>query len=222
MSARTLPATFFLVVALLLPPPACGQDPGSREEEARTLASAETESMEAWAVGRLAGLDEAAPTREFLMERAWALYLLAVPREEEVAETQELLRGLRATLPDSSRLRPVAEALTGAVQVVRAKHAFWPPNKLKHLRRGLGTLDALVLDHPQDPAIRYLRLVSSYYLPFFLAREETVREDFQALARILAVDGGAIPSEIRPRVVSFVIQEGDLAPEERAGLEGLF
>ncbi len=113
---------------------------------------------------------------------------------------------------------PAIEAYEAAFVVLRAKHAFWPLKKMKYLRSGLPKLDALVASHPVEVEIRYLRLLSCYYLPRFLGRDETVDQDFKALADLLPNAQAAYPSRLYYDMVQFVATNSDLSLEERAEL----
>lgn len=211
----------FWALLALLPIPVSGQASSGSSDQARAIPAAGVEYLESWANRRLQESDPDATDTPTRVERLWALYFLAVQEESHVEPAQEALRSLRTEASDAPDALQMVEALAGAIQVIRAKHAFWPPSKLKHLRRGLEALDRLVQARPREPAIRYLRLVSCYYLPFFLEREESVEEDFQALVRLLPAGPGAFPPSLFPGVVTFVLQEWEMTPGERAELEAL-
>jgi hypothetical protein len=110
-------------------------------------------------------------------------------------------------------------ALAGALEVVRAKHSRWPPNKLKYLRRGVSALDRLVAEAPDDAVVRYLRLVSCFYLPFFLERDQSVKEDLRVLTELLPKGSGGFSGPVYSAVIRFVLENGDPAREEQMRLE---
>ncbi len=232
-------ATAALVVgAAALPSPALAQEPLSAPA-ARAMEAREAESLRRWAERRLAELEAGAPPGlsgfEAGMERLWALYHLGVGEEDRLDEARALVAELRslAAAPDSRESDAsgargadapgvegiVVEALGGAVEVARAKHSRWPPTKLKHLRAGMETLDRLAADHPNDLRVRYLRLVSGFYVPFFLKREVVVREDLRVLAARLPEHPEAFSPPLFAGVARFVLEHGDPTPEERARLE---
>src|SRR5690606_2529622 len=103
----------------------------------------------------------------------------------------------------------------GAFDVVEARHAYWPPARLKALRRGLNHLDEAVRRAPGDVDVRYLRLTSTYYLPALLARDESVREDFKALAEILPAARGAYPTGWYVPLADFVLKNAPLTAGDR-------
>lgn len=149
------------------------------------------------------------------------LYYAAVEEESAIEEAVAEIEWI------GSELRPVpgspTEALlhayAGAVVTLRAKHGFWPPSRLRHLREGLATLDAAVQAHPEIAEIRYLRLMSCYYLPGILGRGSSVREDFAALAHLLPKVRNDYPPELYGAIVSFVLENGSISEDERTRLE---
>jgi hypothetical protein len=146
-----------------------------------------------------------------------------------VADAGAIDRGLAevAALRESpSAAAPAPPAATldayeGALVTLRAKHAAWPPAKLRHLRAGLAILDGVVMRHPEHVEARWLRLMSCYSLPAMLGRKRSVGEDFSALARLLPAARGDLPAEQYRDVVSFVVEMGGLPRAERARLEAL-
>nr|HOX53239.1 hypothetical protein [Fibrobacteria bacterium] len=105
---------------------------------------------------------------------------------------------------------------------VAAKHALWPPRKLEHLERAAPLLDSAVARSPNHPEIRYLRLMSCYYLPFFFGRKASVEEDFRALARLLPGWTGGLDEGLRAEVARFILGNFDgLTAEDRLRLSPL-
>lgn len=181
--------------------------------------------------GTMDGRTEAAPTDEAhrhpaedpapSLARLRSLYLLSVSDEAAIQRGLDEVERLRPAggSPAAARLDATLDAYRGALVTLRAKHALWPPAKLRHLRRGLEQLDASVAAHPSIAEVRYLRLMSCFYLPPVLGRGASVREDFQALASLLPRQRQDYPEEVFYAIVRFVLQEGELSPEQRAPLE---
>ena len=160
-------------------------------------------------------------TIEHPLTRLRELYYAAVEDRVAIAAAMEEIEALRdAGLARSgSRRAAVLDAYVGALTTLRAKHGRWPPDRLRHLNDGLHLLDEAVADAPDVAEIRYLRLMSCYYLPGILGRGSTVREDFAALKRLLPDAAGEFPPELYRVIVSFVVENGEPGPEERAMLE---
>lgn len=155
------------------------------------------------------------------LARLRELYFAAV--EDRVAidaalEEVEVLRDAGLARPGSRRAA-VLDAYVGAITTLRAKHGRWPPDRLRHLNDGLARLDRAVSDAPDVAEIRYLRLMSCYYLPGILGRGSTVREDFAALARLLPRASPEFPPELYRAMVAFVIEHGELDAGSEATLE---
>jgi hypothetical protein len=120
------------------------------------------------------------------------------------------LRGLDA---------PVVEGYRAALTIMRAKHTPWPVRKLRYLNEGLPVLDTLLSRHPAHLELRYLRLLSCYYLPGFLKRGWSVDEDFDALVRLLPGNVDRYPPGLYETMVRFVMENGTLSEPERTALK---
>ena len=152
------------------------------------------------------------------LDRLRVLFVLGVKKEAYLESADaEMLRMERFYLgnPDGTNL---LMAYRGAVRVVRAKHGLNPNRKMKNLKAGLPLLDAAVAASPEQPEVRYLRLMSSYYLPFFVGRKPQVKEDFAALARLLPERAREYPPKWFLSVSDFVLANGRLSDAQKAAL----
>jgi hypothetical protein len=157
-------------------------------------------------------------------DRLRILYVLGIKDEAHLDSAEADWRTLsRAGRPQDGAL---LLAYAGALQVGRAKHGFDFRRKWERLKSGLPLLDSAVSLAPDQPEVRYLRLVSNYYLPFFMGRRAKVKEDFTVLARLLPLTA-AYPDRWLRNVGRFVLEKGNLEAEESArlashlrGLEG--
>jgi len=144
-----------------------------------------------------------------------------------VRDGRAIARGLSEIERIRTRARPEAgspleatlTAYQGALVTLRAKHAAWPPQKLRYMREGLALLDRTVELNPQHAEARYLRLMSCYYLPGLFGRGGSVREDFAALARLLPGVRGQYPPAVYTAIARFVVEKGRLPAEQRRVLE---
>ena len=153
--------------------------------------------------------------------RVRAAYYAAVAEEAAIARGLAEIESLRASgahRPGGDRDALLA-AYRGALVTLRAKHGSWPPARLRDIRGGLAVLDSVVAAHPHHAEVRYLRLMSCYYLPGILGRGGSVREDFAALARLLPAARDRYPPELYAAVVTFVLENGRPGEAERARLE---
>lgn len=195
----------------------------SPSEGQRDLSREEGMALYHWARGYLleigAEREEGGHDLATDLERLRAMYFMSVEDRDWVGRAADLLHRLEGRVILGSREGVTLQAYTGAMEVVRAKHARWPPNKLSHLREGIGLLDRIVEEEPENLEARYLRLVSCYYLPFFLKREESVREDFQVLVEGLPHHPESFSPAVYEGVVRFVLDNGELSEGERILLQ---
>ncbi|HEX2613383.1 MAG TPA: squalene/phytoene synthase family protein, partial [Fibrobacteria bacterium] len=151
---------------------------------------------------------------DLLMRRLRLLHALSVQDERLLAPA----RAARAEAEAALGASPLLLAYRGALEVVEARHGFWPRERLEPLKRGLPLLDSAVRLDPDQAEIRYLRLTSGYYLPFFLGRKPQVREDFAALSRLLPGVSRDFPPAWYAAVTGFVLDKGNLSPRDRERL----
>lgn len=150
------------------------------------------------------------------LERLRTFWFLSVAQDSMLPHARaewEALRSRKELYPDLER------AYQGALAVVEAKHALWPPAKLDHLKRAAPLLDSAVAKSPHHPEIRYLRLMSCFYLPFFFGRKWSVDADFRALAQLLPQSRGVVPEGLRAEVAKFVLENFQgISPQDRSRL----
>jgi hypothetical protein len=154
------------------------------------------------------------------LERLGTLWLIGVDREDAVRAGLASLDTIDAAEPvrSDSVLAARATAYRGAFRALQGKHAFWPHDKLNHVRDGLGLLDRAIDASPDDAQTRYLRLMTGFYLPGLFGRGDEVAADFDALAALLPDSRADFPGELFEEVVHFVLENADISEPLRAGL----
>lgn len=147
-------------------------------------------------------------------EELRVLYFLAIEDEVWLPEAEAAARAFGDGAGSDAARAVSAEAYLGALETLRAKHAFWPQRKLRHLDDGLAILGAAIDRDPTHVEARYLRLMSCYWLPGLLGKRALVREDFAALARLLPNGPGDLPTDLWANTVRFVLEHApDLEPQ---------
>ena len=150
------------------------------------------------------------------LERLRSAYLESAEDETRIVAGMALARSI------SSRTdAPRARAYDAAFEVMKARHAFWPMSKMDHVEEGIPQLDALVLAYPNDIEIRYLRLVSTYFIPSFLGYSDHLMEDFQMLANALPLAQHEYSTDMMRMMSAFVVAHGDIDQRQRLRLERL-
>lgn len=168
---------------------------------------------------RLNQLVNSEPRRTDLqLDRIRVLYLLAL---EDRDALEEAVRSIEALEPRADHqgpaFLPLLRAYEGALEALKGKHARWPPNKVSHVNQGLATLDAQVEAAGQSPEIRYLRLVTGYFLPFFFRRGDVVQQDLRILRESLPADG-VTPPGVRAVIARFLLEHGNPDTDQRRAL----
>ena len=143
------------------------------------------------------------------------LYLASAEDASLIDSAFSVLDGMSAEM----RKSVMARAYSGALVVMRAKHAFWPGRKLKHVRRGLRVLDELVLEYPRHAEVRYLRLISCYYLPGLFKRGASVADDFRVLSEVVVDLSNVLEPDLYADLIVFLIEKGEL---ERTVVDQLY
>lgn len=146
-------------------------------------------------------------------------YLASVQDAGAIARGLAEVARLRAAGAGPPERAALLTAYEGALVTLRAKHAFWPAQKMRYMREGLALLDGSVAAYPDGAEARYLRLMSCYYLPRFFGRSGSVREDFAALATLLPAVRARYPADLYAAIARFVVEKGELSPEARLALE---
>lgn len=186
------------------------------KDPSRSLSSGETMFLEGRRhLEKLDSEGKVAPS----LERLRTFWFLSVAQDSILPRAWSEWEALRERqqLPQD-----LERAYEGALEVVEAKHAMWPPAKLDHLKRAAPLLDSAVARSGHHPEIRYLRLMSCYYLPRFFGRKWSVDADFQALARLLPRSRGVVSDGLRAEVAKFVLDNAEgIDPQERSGLVSL-
>lgn len=154
------------------------------------------------------------------IDRLRVTYVLGVKKERYLADAEREAAWLLAHAAGDAERINLARAYRGAITVAYAKHGFNPNRKLRLLKAAGPALDSAVAAAPEEAEPRYLRLVSGYYLPFFLGRKDSVEADFAALARILPGVTGKFPPDWYRSIAGFVMDKGDLPEPDRVRLAG--
>jgi len=104
-------------------------------------------------------------------------------------DTQET-KALTADLEKWTREQPgnrLLQAYLGSVYTLDSRDAWPGPGKLTYLKNGSKELDAAVAAAPENPAVRFVRAIDYYELPWIFGKRQTARDDFATLLK--QVDG---------------------------------
>lgn len=73
--------------------------------------------------------------------------------------------------------KPLVIGFIGALEALKAKHAWNPYKKMEHLNAAIVTLDKAIKAEPDNIEIRFLRYTVEYFVPAFLGYSKHIAED---------------------------------------------
>ena len=153
------------------------------------------------------------------LDKLRILFVLGVKEKDFLNRGEAEIRLLKKMLDKDEKAQNLLLGYSGAIRVVQAKHGLNLNRKWKNLEAGIPMLDSAVARDSAQTELRYLRLVSNYYLPFFLGRKPVVRADFSALAKFLPQAADQYPPKWFLNVAGFVLEKGSLTEVEAARLK---
>jgi hypothetical protein len=115
---------------------------------------------------------------------------IAARHKKAVDGDKEETKALTADLEKWTKEQPdnhLLQAYLGSVYTLDSRDAWPGPGKLTYLRNGGKELDAAVAAAPDNPAVRFVRAIDYYELPWIFGKGATARDDFQTLLK--QVDG---------------------------------
>jgi hypothetical protein len=104
----------------------------------------------------------------------------------DTKETKALTADLEK-LTEEQPTNYLLQAYLGSVYTLDSRDAWPGPGKLTYLKNGGKWLDGAVASAPDNPAVRFVRAIDYYELPFFFGKGATAHDDFQILVR--QIDG---------------------------------
>lgn len=146
------------------------------------------------------------------LQRLRTLYILAVDDDDRISSARDELDELRSSIwGGTAEGKVTLDAYEGALRALEGKHAFWPHSRLRHLQAGTQVMGEAVAGSPRSVEPRYLRLVSTAFLPSLLGQSGHVQEDLQALTILLPSAVDHFPLRTYEAMIQTVLE---LLPED--------
>lgn len=134
------------------------------------------------------------PFEDPLILEIHALHEKAAKGDEDA--TEDLVEKLEE-LTEKDPKNALLKAYLGSAYTLASRDAFYGPNKLKLLKKGLQTMDAAVESDPENCPARFIRAVNNFNLPAFVNRRDNARTDFAYLLKQLnEAETGSHPLEL--------------------------
>lgn len=216
-------ATLIMALLLLLPSVSLAQTGGGHGEWVPPRSHDEAQERARRDLALLEELGGGGPLAGWYdLQRLRIVYFLGLEEELYLDRLDRETDRFRELHPDRGEVvEATLQAYEAAAEVLRAKHAFWPGSKTGHLRTGLAALDGLVEANPVHPEVRYLRLVSTAYLPFFFGRGDGAREDARVLARLLPAARTSFPGPTLVAMTDILLESDRLEEVSRDEVQDL-
>ena len=122
---------------------------------------------------------------------------IQVRQEKAVNGDTKETKALTADLEKWTQEQPanyLLMAYLGSVYTLDSRDAWPGPGKLTYLRNGGKLMDAAVAAAPDNPAVRFVRAIDYYELPFFFGKGKTARDDFPNSAQASRRRSGKRPT----------------------------
>ncbi|MDO1451037.1 hypothetical protein Q0590_32485 [Rhodocytophaga aerolata] len=139
-------------------------------------------------------------------------YLQAVENEDK---TNELL----AVLTKENSQEPLRIGYKGALEALKAKHAFNPYNKLSYLKKAQQTFEQAISLSPEDVELRFLRFSVQHYLPSFLGASKNLEEDKLVIVKNIAQPG--LDKDVQATVARFLLETKRCTATEQQKLQAV-
>ncbi|MDX2197088.1 MAG: hypothetical protein NW207_11800 [Cytophagales bacterium] len=116
----------------------------------------------------------------------------------------------------------IQSAYLAGLYALKAKHHSNPYQKIKYLQKANEDIKPIVILHPDDMEVRFIRLSYQYYVPRFLGFSAHLQDDTQAIARAIILckfnytDFGLVTNIIDFLKKSKLINTNELAKIEKA------
>ncbi len=135
----------------------------------------------------------------------------------QAVEDEKKTNALLDMLEKENSPEPLLIGYKGALEALKAKHAFNPYTKMNYLRKSQKTFEQAISGNPADIELRFLRFSVQHYLPGFLGASKNLDEDRQAIMQNINQPG--VDKDVRTTVARFLIESKRCTAEEQQKLQ---
>lgn len=149
------------------------------------------------------------------------ILLISSPKTKSLSEIRQLYTNSISKSTASDNLisyfnsnpprNEIELAYEGAGRMVRAKHLFFPHDKLATYNKGKELLETALAKAPLSLEIRYLRFSIQYESPSFLGYKGSMQEDRKMLVEQVS---SVKDPELKSQIINFLLKEAKVKPEE--------
>ncbi len=113
----------------------------------------------------------------------------------------------------------LVQAYVGAATTIKAEYTSFPNRKYSYFNQGKDIVEQSVKDAPENPEIRYLRLLVQLKAPSFLLYNGDIEEDLQSFERNIVTYG--ITSSWKRKMIDYLIKTNELSSKQKKTLNQL-
>jgi hypothetical protein len=143
------------------------------------------------------------------------LFYEAVENESKIDSALQIFEQIKNLY---SNLNGRAQVYIGALNAVKAKHAFWPHDKLYYANKGLDMMDHGLMLKQDDIESLFVQGSICYNLPFFFNRNSDALKNFKQIIQLLPEKKHLYDSQLIADIVRFLNEEIELSASDAEAL----
>lgn len=150
-----------------------------------------------------------------LFDEGRRLFALSVGDKSQIQPALDLFEKI---IGESQNLHARALAYLGALYTIKAKHTFFPFNKLKWAKKGLSIMDESLSHAPNDIEVLFVHGTICHQLPGLFRRRDDAQRDFHKIIELLPANMHRYDEQFITDVLDYLNGEIDLIKEEQIAL----
>lgn len=144
-----------------------------------------------------------------VLEKIRFVYYEAVENENKIEELEKIIVNNYST--DLTNYPSIILAYWGAVDALKAKHAFWPFTKLSLLNKSMELMGEALNKSPDDLEIRFMRFSILHFIPSILGYGEERDSDMEKITELIKDNNtGSLDPSMQKGIIEFLIESGRL------------
>ena len=123
---------------------------------------------------------------------------------------------------DEKTATPVVLGFKAISEMIQAKHAFNPINKVSHFKKGKRLLELAISKAPTNPELIFFRYTTQVNVPSMLNYSNNLKEDRQLLVNFVKADANAPKdTDLHRRIKKYLITDKPGSKAETEMLKNL-
>jgi tetratricopeptide (TPR) repeat protein len=150
-----------------------------------------------------------------LFEEGRRLFALSVEDKSQIQPAIDLFEEIIEANED---FHARALAYLGALYTIKAKHRFFPFDKLKWAKEGLSLLDDALFHAPDNIEVLFVHGTICHQLPGLFKRQDDAQRDFNKIIELLPANMHRYDEQFIAGVLDYLNEEIDLNKEDQTAL----